>query len=529
MPTRRQILRMSSCALASAALAGMLPPLAHADALYDVLYYDWVAELDDARDHLGSLEEVLSDEESARLQIVSRSAGGYALITRCLASKLAAESQARDHAARLAEVSGAEEQLARIIPSSSYKRLYNVSYGLGPNFAVLKAHWDEVARMLGSGVAKALFIERTSAGNFALVYKRYGDVESTNKIAKHHAKLLRKTGIKASFIEERNNRIVWTGASSAKDGLPLEPTQPAPTEPAQPAPTEPAQPAPTEPAQPAPTEPAPAAVSSTYALKSGSSSLQSAINSYVKGLRGRGRVASNEKTSWMVYDLQRDLTVAAINASTPRQAASMIKPLVMLAFFHEAKRGRFIYGSKSRGKMELMIQRSSNSATNWVIDQVGGPARTQAVLQKSYAQLLPQTSVVEKIASGGRTYRNKASAEDYARFLRAMWRGKLPMASEMRRILNLPGRDRLYDGAPSIPVGTAVYNKTGSTARLCGDMGILVARSSKGTKVPYIVVGIIEKQVRTSSYGSWISTRSAVIRHVSDLCYQHMKGVHGLV
>ncbi len=240
-------------------------------------------------------------------------------------------------------------------------------------------------------------------------------------------------------------------------------------------------------------------------------------------------MAKDEQTSWLVYDLKRDETVAVINGDAPRQAASMIKPLVMLAFFQRVEQGKIVYGPKSRQTLELMIQKSSNPATNQVIDWVGGPDAVQAVLREHFPRLLPQTSVVEKIAAGGRTYRNKASANDYGRFLRAAWFDRLPRAGEMLRIMNLPGRDRLYYGAPSIPVGTEVYNKTGSTSMLCGDMGILVARKPSGGRVPFVVVGIVEKAVRTGHYTSWIGARSAVIRQVSDLSYQHMRQRHGLL
>ena len=57
----------------------------------------------------------------------------------------------------------------------------------------------------------------------------------------------------------------------------------------------------------------------------------------------------------------------------------------------------------------------------------------------------------------------------------------------------LPGRDRLYHGT-SIPKGTLVYNKTGSTAHLIGDMGILVPKTKKGGRFPYVIVGIIERR-----------------------------------
>lgn len=92
----------------------------------------------------------------------------------------------------------------------------------------------------------------------------------------------------------------------------------------------------------------------------------------------------------------------------------------------------------------------------------------------------------------------------------------------------LPGHDRLYHGT-TIPQGTLVYNKTGSTARLCGDMGILVPKTKKGARFPYAIVGIIERGSKASDYGSWMKTRGNVIRKVSSLVYEEMKAQHSLL
>ena len=146
----------------------------------------------------------------------------------------------------------------------------------------------------------------------------------------------------------------------------------------------------------------------------------------------------------------------------------MIKPLVALAYFHQVDAGALVYDDTARGKFEAMIQKSSNTTTDWAIKQVGGPNAVHTLLHEHYGTLLPQVKVVEYIGSAGRTYKNLASAGDLGRFLRSMWRDELPHSAELRRLMNLPGRDRLYTGAPAIPVGTAVYNKTGSTSRLCG-------------------------------------------------------------
>ena len=53
----------------------------------------------------------------------------------------------------------------------------------------------------------------------------------------------------------------------------------------------------------------------------------------------------------MVYDLEKNKSVVDINADKEFQAASMIKPFVALAFFHQVKLGKLKYGPKSRRKM----------------------------------------------------------------------------------------------------------------------------------------------------------------------------------
>jgi beta-lactamase class A len=252
--------------------------------------------------------------------------------------------------------------------------------------------------------------------------------------------------------------------------------------------------------------------------------LQSRIENHIKGLRSKGVLRGDEKTAWLVYDFTDGRELANINEETPLQAASMIKPYLALALFHEVKAGRLEYGTTARRHVELMIQKSNNESTNWVMRQTGGPAATEALLKRYYPELCQNISLVEYIPEGGKTYRNRGSASDYARFLHALWYKQLPMSEEMLRTMALPGIDRLYTDVKSVPEGTRVYNKTGSTAMCCGDMGILVARGRDGRTYPYVVVGIIESGKRnTSNYGSWISRRADVIREVSNLVYLDMK------
>ena len=230
----------------------------------------------------------------------------------------------------------------------------------------------------------------------------------------------------------------------------------------------------------------------------------------------------------MVYDLENDTCLAEINGSVPFQAASMIKPFVALAFFHQVKQGRLSYGPKGRRMMEAMIQRSSNSATNWVMRRAGGPAQCEQILRREYADIFKNTVIREYIPPGGGTYKNSAPPGDYIRFLRALWKLELPYGKEIRRVMALPGRDRIYYGTP-IPRGTLVYNKTGTTAHLCGDMGILAPRTARGGRHPYAIVGIIERSSRPTDYGRWMLTRGNVIREVSTLVYEEIKKQHRLM
>lgn len=257
-------------------------------------------------------------------------------------------------------------------------------------------------------------------------------------------------------------------------------------------------------------------------------SLETQIERYIKGLRAKGQISRSERTAWLVHDFSSGSRLVSINETAPLQAASMIKPLLALAFFHQVKAGKLAYGPTSRRHMELMIQKSNNASTNWVMQQTGGPAATKALLARCYPSVCRQLRLVEYIPADGRAYRNLASASDYAAFLTALWQRRLPYSSEMLRLMALPGADRLVDKARSVPAGTGVYNKTGSTAMCCGDMGILVARGADGRSYPYLLIGIIDSTVRVRSYNSWIASRANVIREVSNLTYQAMKRRHPL-
>jgi len=256
--------------------------------------------------------------------------------------------------------------------------------------------------------------------------------------------------------------------------------------------------------------------------------LETAIEDYIKYMRRKGKIARDERTAWSVYDFTSGKKLVSINEDVQFQGASLVKPFFALAFFLKVRAGELNYGPKSRRHMQRMIQNSNNYSTNWIMRRVGGPAEIQRILKRNYPGIFKDIRIVEYIPAGGRTYRNKASAHDYSRFLKALWQGSISSAPEIKRLMALPGPDRLYTGTSEIPKGTKVYNKTGSTSRISGDMGILVVRGKNGKRYTYSLVGVIEKQGPARNYGSWIKSRGNVIRNVSSLVYKGITQNNGV-
>ncbi len=509
---------------------------------YDIAYI-WDDNLENVLDYQAQLEEILGPDTARHLHIVGRTSGGFGLIydhngtALSTAQLMVQQSQVLNNAG----LAGCEA-----IEDEGYHRLYNVSYGLGPNLEDLKKLYARIYRYFGEEVGKDLYIEETDAQNYTLIYRRRGDRSSTYAVARKHAKLLKRKKIGTTIIAEKNNPVVFGESSHLDDDTPAATAagavSAAPV--AQDTPETPnIQDSPVSPEAPTVAAAAPEArvvepemkkappeppALAPIAIESSQTDVEKTIEAYIAELRNRGELTSEEKTGWMVYDLTRDRSLADINADQMFQAASMIKPFVALAFFHRVDHGGLRYGPKSRRKMELMIQRSNNEATNWVMRMAGGPDAVDEVLRAYYGDIFKNTRVTEYIPSGGKTYQNSALPSDYIRFLQALWADKLPHGKEIRRLMSLPGRDRLYYGT-QIPEGTLVYNKTGSTAYLCGDMGILVPRDKDGHRYPYALVGIIERSSRPQDYGRWMLTRGNVIRQVSTLVYQEMKKKYQLM
>jgi beta-lactamase class A len=390
---------------------------------------------------------------------------------------------------------------------------YAISYLWHRDLASVRAYRDKVVRVLGPAMAERLAVV-SNAGLFGLIYDRNGDSAGATRVARAHTRLLRSEGLEAS-VPVRSQNWVVVGDEITPSMVPEPPktTDRGGADPTQPA---------TEGTGPSLAKPEPALTSAPRI-----NDLEQAVEDYIKGLRRQGRIDADERTGWSVYDFTTGEKLVTINEDEQFQAASLIKPFIAAAFFHRVEHGEFVYGPRSRRHMRAMIQHSSNAAADWVMRRVGGPRRVQQILQRYYGNIFRQTAIVEYIPLNGRTYRNKASVHDYSRFLYAVWKGGIPGAGEIKRLMALPGPDRIFRGVEEIPDGTHVYDKTGSTARLCGDMGILSVVGKDGKRYPYTLIGIIEKPDGADNYTAWIRARSEVIRDVSGIVYRGILRYHG--
>ena len=393
---------------------------------------------------------------------------------------------------------------------------YDVSYVWSRSLSGVREYRDKVAEVLGPAVAKDLKVV-TRDSLIGLVYVRHGDSAGATRVAKSHSRLLRAQGLDAASPIRSVN---WTLVGDAG------PRQVAAASNAE-----------SEPAASINRTTASAPPAATGLRRSRMSvaqrsreihNLEAAVEDYINRLRKDGKLDSDERTGWSVYDFTTGEKLVTINEDQQFQTASLVKPFIAAAFFYKVKTGELKYDRQSRRQMERMIQHSNNASTNWVTRKVGGPQAVQRILKQQYPAIFQEIHLVEYIPAGGKTYRNKASVHDYSRFLYALWKEDIAGAREIKRLMALPGRDRIYTGVRGVPKGTRVYNKTGSTARVCGDMGILNVKGADGKWYPYTVIGIIEKEQNAANYTSWIRSRGNIIRHVSSIVYQSIAQNHDM-
>lgn len=485
--------------LATSAVAAQAPRYA--------LAYAWDSERHRAIAYRQKVASLLGLAIDRQLSIVGRDQV-YGVVWNIEAPSAQARKVAEQQNAKLRR---AGLKPAQVVASTSYSSLYNIRFAQSSHPDALQADYARLKKGLSPQSGEKLVIEKTDSRHYAIVYRCWESKGEALRLAKQHAGLLSgKSGSPALIAAVDRPAVEEISGSSGN----LTGNRQGATGDVQPRIAQPTK------------EPTKAQGQSLR--PEATAGLNTRVAALLQEEIRQGKIQPQMRTGWAAYDLTTNTYLVSVNLHRPFQAASMIKPFVALAFFHQAAKGKVSYTPQHRRMMEEMIQHSSNPATNWFIRQLGGPARCEALLKTEYASLVGQIRIKEYIPPDGRTYKNSIQPSGYIQFLRALWNYQLPNSKEMLRLMSLPGPDRLVYGS-ELPGNTEIYNKTGTTSFLCGDMGILVARAKDGRKVPYAVVGIVERPSRAADYKQWMHASGGVIRDFSSLVYEEMKRKHNLL
>lgn len=371
---------------------------------------------------------------------------------------------------------------------------YDVSYLWTTDLQAAKDYALKVKEVLGSNVARKIKVMRSRSDRYGVIYDRDGSYQTVLRLAQYHARLLYQSGVATksglSAACPIHDRGYWSIKQQSSKIRPK-------------------------------------------ALNRGSldSRLEADIDRYIKQLRQRGILSITDRTSFVVYDISQQKKIVSINEDQPMMSASLIKNFVMLAYFHQVKWcDRLKHTNRNRRHLKQMIQKSSNSSTNYFIRLLGGSSNVTRILTRNYPYF-EKTKIIEYIPKGGRTYRNVTSAHDLNRFYNQLWFGNLPYSGKMKYYLGLPNCDRIYTDT-SIPPDVRVYNKTGTIYGMVGDSGILVIKDPKGRQKAYAFTGMIEDKTRihlsnrSQSFSSWVKARSDILRRVSETAYEYIYEVH---
>jgi beta-lactamase class A len=255
--------------------------------------------------------------------------------------------------------------------------------------------------------------------------------------------------------------------------------------------------------------------------------IQSVVEQEILFLKGSRRLQSGDEISIQVYDLAEKKMLVDIDGDSVRNAASLIKPFVMLAVYEQIARQELSETPEINRHITRMIAVSDNYATNYLIRQVGGGDVEQGItvvnaLMRKYG--FYQTVVRELIPEGGKTYYNRTSAADTTAFFKLLYEQRLisPQYSQkMNDILLRNVHDRIETTRIKHD-GVAVADKTGYVRGLNADCGIVYRGNQNGQGHDYILSIFIENKNRPAD-GGWGKRKTAVIRYLSDRIYHNLK------
>jgi beta-lactamase class A len=251
------------------------------------------------------------------------------------------------------------------------------------------------------------------------------------------------------------------------------------------------------------------------------------------------------------YDYQTSLRFA-VRGDRPFHAASTFKAAVLLAVLKAVEEGRVrwddrlqvrnrflsivdgspyriertrdadasahraIGGSMSiRELAEVMVVRSSNLATNLLLDFVGVEF-VRKVLDEAGVRGVEVKRGVEDQLAHDQGINNEVTAEGLVRLYRLIVDHFLPaeLQAEAVRILSAQEFNSMIPA--KLPAGTRVAHKTGEISTHCHDAGIIFPAGRR----PYVLAILTE-------HGPEATRRNRAVAEISGAVYRYLAGGHG--
>jgi len=243
-------------------------------------------------------------------------------------------------------------------------------------------------------------------------------------------------------------------------------------------------------------------------------------------LRNTRHLLNTDDISIHIHDLSRDETVVNIKADRVRNAASLIKPFVMLTVYDLAFQNKLGLTDSIETQIYKMITVSNNQSTNSLIRLVGNGSTARG-LEKINATIkkygFRDTYLVEDIPEGGRTYRNRTSAYDLSEYFRKIYKRSIisPHYSQKMIDVLLDNHVRRIETPVLVQDGVPVADKTGYVCGTNGDSGIVFLRNINRNASDYVVSIIIENPYRPTN--GWGRRKTEVIRHLSNVVYSYFR------
>jgi beta-lactamase class A len=243
-------------------------------------------------------------------------------------------------------------------------------------------------------------------------------------------------------------------------------------------------------------------------------------------LRDTHHLLNTDDISIHIHDLSKNETVVNIKADRMRNAASLIKPFVMLTVYDQAQQNKICLTDSMENQIYKMITISHIESTNSLIRQIGNGSTYKGLEQinttiKKYG--FRDTYLVEPIPEGGRTYRNRTSAYDMSEFFRKVYSRTLVSPYYSQKMVDILLNNKVHRiETPTLKQdGVPVADKTGYVRGTNGDCGIVFLRNIKHNASDYVVSIIIENPYRPQE--GWGKQKTAVIRHLSNLIYSYFR------